>query len=74
MAAVRRDSKKGCFDVPLRGRVSDVGHFLPVRRCRALNWTVWQCWLLGGTASVRLKVRTNSGVKVPVGQSTGCLS
>jgi hypothetical protein len=26
----------------------------------------------GGRPSVRLRVRTNSGVKVPVGQSTGC--
>ena len=26
----------------------------------------------GAAALVRLKVRTNSGVKVPVGQSTGC--
>jgi len=27
---------------------------------------------LGDATLVRLKVRTNSGVKVPVGQSTGC--
>jgi hypothetical protein len=41
------------------GGPAPAGHALP--RCGP-----------GRTALVRLKVRTNSGVKVPIGQSTGC--
>jgi len=45
---------------------------LEIRKYYKRKLEVSSTWALQATPLVRLRVRTNSGVKVPVGQSTGC--
>jgi len=45
---------------------------LEIRKYYKRKLEVSSTWALQATPLVRLRVRTNSGGKVPVGQSTGC--
>jgi hypothetical protein len=66
---------QACIDHGRDERMAVVGRFPRggVRFVGAVKWLdIGEPRLRGTAALVRLRVRTNSGVRVPAGQSTGC--